>query len=163
VTASEKIRQQYPTTKFASIFTGEAMGVLKTLQITRESQGESFCVCSDSIRILMCINVRSLTKKHSIFILKIKEKLPALKKHKENINFVWIPAHMGIVLNEIADASTKDSIQKVEDVQYLIPATDLKSYWKIKLTVPTEEWYRESGKQKGSQYFENYYQNNGKP
>jgi hypothetical protein len=39
----------------------------------------------------------------------------------------------------------------------------LKSYWKIKLTVPAEEWYRESGKQKGRQYFENYYQNKGKP
>jgi hypothetical protein len=55
---------------------------------------------------------------------------------------------MDIVLNERADALAKESIQKGEDVQYLIPVTDLKSYWKTKLRVPAKEWYRESGKQK---------------
>jgi hypothetical protein len=29
--------------------------------------------------------------------------------------------------------------------------------------VVAEEWYRESGKQNGRKYFENYYQSNGKP
>jgi ribonuclease HI len=76
----------------------------------------------------MCLNERSLTKKHSILILKIKEKLLALKKHKKDIKFVWIPGHMGIVLNEIADASAKESIRKGQDAQYLIRVTDLKSY-----------------------------------
>jgi hypothetical protein len=39
----------------------------------------------------------------------------------------------------------------------------LNSYWKTKLIVAAKEWYRESGKQKWRKYFENYYQNNGKP
>jgi hypothetical protein len=47
VTASGEIRHQYWTTKFASVFTGEAMAVLKTLEIISESQGESFYICSD--------------------------------------------------------------------------------------------------------------------
>jgi hypothetical protein len=42
VTASGEIRHQYRTKKFASIFTGEAMAVLKTLEIISESQGETF-------------------------------------------------------------------------------------------------------------------------
>jgi ribonuclease HI len=66
-----------------------------------------------------------------------------LKKHKKDIKFVRIPAHTGIVLNEKADVSAKESIQKGEDAQYLIPATDLKSYRKTKLRVAAEEWYRE--------------------
>jgi ribonuclease HI len=52
----------------------------------------------------------------------------ALKKHKKDIKYVWIPAHKGIALNEITDVLAKESIRKGEDVQYLIPVTDLKSY-----------------------------------
>jgi hypothetical protein len=72
-----------------------------------------------------------------------------------------IPGHISIVLNEIADVSAKESIRKGEVAQYLIPGTPSKSYWKTKLRVAAKEWYRESGKQKGRQYFEYYYQNNG--
>jgi hypothetical protein len=42
---------------------------------------------------------------------------------------------MGIVFNEIADASVKESIRKGEEVQHLIPVSDLKSYWKMNLRV----------------------------
>jgi ribonuclease HI len=133
MTAPGEIRHQYQTTEFVSIFTGEAMVVLKTLEIISESQGESVYVCSDSRNVLTCLNERSLTKKkHSILILKIKEKLLALKKHKMDFTFVWIPAHMGIV-NETADELAKESIRKGEDAQYFIPDTDLKSYWKTKV------------------------------
>jgi ribonuclease HI len=69
----------------------------------------------------MCLNERSLTKEHSVSILKITEKLLALKKYEKDIKFVWIPAHLGIVLIEIADASATESIRKGEDVQCLIP------------------------------------------
>jgi hypothetical protein len=58
--------------------------------------------------------------------------------------------------------SAKESIRK-GDFQYLIPVTDLKSCWKTNLTIAAEEWYRESGKQKGRKYFENYYQTKGNP
>jgi hypothetical protein len=137
VTASGEIRHQYRTTKFPSVFTGEATAVFKTLGTISESQGESCCTCSDSRSALMCLN--------SILILQIK-KLVALKKHKKDINFVCIPAHTGIVLNEIADASAKDSFRKGEDAQYVIPVTDLKRYLKTKLRVAAEKWCRESDK-----------------
>jgi hypothetical protein len=52
--------------------------------------------------------------------------------------------------------------RRLFDAQCFIPIADLKSYWKTKLTA-AKEWYRESGKQKGRKYFENYYQNNRKP
>jgi hypothetical protein len=52
---------QYRTTKFPSIFTGEAMAVLKTLEIISDSQGESICVCFDTRSVLRCLNERSLT------------------------------------------------------------------------------------------------------
>jgi hypothetical protein len=53
--------------------------------------------------------------------LQIKEKLLALKKRKKDIKFIWIPAHMAIVLKETGDGSAKESIRKGEDAQYLIP------------------------------------------
>jgi hypothetical protein len=87
----------------------------------------------------------------------------ALRKHKKYIKFVWIPAHRGIVLNEVADALAKESICKREDAQCLIPDRDLKCYWKTKVRVAAKEWYRESGKQKGRKCFEYYHQNNDKP
>jgi hypothetical protein len=60
VRASGEIRHQYQTTKFESIFTGEAMAILKNLEIISEFQGESFCVFSESTSVLMCLNERSL-------------------------------------------------------------------------------------------------------
>jgi ribonuclease HI len=111
----------------------------------------------------MCLNERLLTKKHSILIFKIREKLVALKKYKKDVKFVWIPAYAGILLNEIADATVKEGIRKGEDAQYLIPGRDLTSHWKTKLRVATEECYRESGKQKGRKDFKYYHQNNDKP
>jgi ribonuclease HI len=80
VTATGEIRHRYRTTKFASVFTGEAMAVLKTLEIISESQGESFYIRSDSSSVLMCLNERSLTKKHSILILKIKRKTNGIEE-----------------------------------------------------------------------------------
>jgi hypothetical protein len=81
----------------------------------------------------MYLNERSL-KDRPILILKIKEKLSALKKHKD-IKCVWIPAHMGNVLSKIA----KESIGKGEDARHLIPVTDFKSHWKTKLRVAVAE------------------------
>lgn len=79
-------------------------------------------------------------KIHSILILKIKAKLLALKKHKEDIKSVWIPAHMGIALIKITDASAM--------VQYLMPVTDMKSYWKTKLQVAAEVGTENQGNKK---------------
>jgi ribonuclease HI len=105
-----EIKHQHQTTKFALVFTGKELAVLKTLEITSESHSESFCIFSDSRSVLMCLNEKSLTKEHSVLILRIKEKLLALKKYKKDIKLVWIPGHMDIVLNEVTDVSTKDSI-----------------------------------------------------
>jgi hypothetical protein len=90
-------------------------------------------------------------KKHSILILKIKEKLLASKKHKKDIKLVRIPVHRGILLNEIAAASATEIIRKGEDVQYLILDTELKSYWKTKQSSSrgsTEN--QENGKERSS-------------
>ena len=73
--------------------------------------------------------------------------------------YIWVPS---TILNKIADVSAKESIRKGEDAQYLIPVTDLKSYWETKLRVAAKEWYREPGKHKVRKYFQCYYQNNGK-
>lgn len=62
VTAPGEIIHQYRTTKFASIFKGEALAVLKTLEIISESQGESFYLYSNSRSVHMWFNKRSLTK-----------------------------------------------------------------------------------------------------
>jgi hypothetical protein len=77
--------------------------------------------------VLICLNERSLSKKHSVLILKVKEKLLALKEHEKDIKCVWIPCKM-------ADVAPKESIRKGEEVQYLVPVTDLKR-------VAAEEWY----------------------
>jgi hypothetical protein len=58
------------------------------IQIISESQGESFYIYSDCRRVFAFLNERLFTKKHSILILKIKEKLLALKKHKKSIKFL---------------------------------------------------------------------------
>lgn len=54
----------------------------------------------------------------NLILLKINEKLLALKNHKMDIKFVWIPVHMSIILNKIADVSAKESFRKGEDAQY---------------------------------------------
>jgi hypothetical protein len=56
----------------------------------------------------MFMKERSLTKEQSVLIPEVKEKLLALKKQKD-INCVWIPAYMGIVVSKMAVASAEGS------------------------------------------------------
>jgi hypothetical protein len=67
---SGKVRYQYRTREFASVFKREAMALLNILQIVIP-QACHFVVLTKSV--LICLKERSLTKKHFVVILMLME------------------------------------------------------------------------------------------
>ena len=106
-----------------SIFTAEACGLFIALKIIQTSEVKNAIIFSDSKSCLEALN--SLKTDHPVLV-KIMTKLRILEKTGCNIQFCWIPGHVGITGNETADQAAKMGLQK--NIQPCpIPHTDLRA------------------------------------
>ena len=106
----------------SSIFTAEACGLFIALKIIQTSEVKNAIIFSDSKSCLEALN--SLKTDHPVLV-KIMTKLRILEKTGCNIQFCWIPGHVGITGNETADQAAKMGLQK--NIQPCpIPHTDLR-------------------------------------
>ena len=114
----------------ASIFTAELTAILKSLEYVDKTKGRNFTIYSDCFSALLTI--RQYNPSHPI-VQKIQGWLCWLASRYKSVQFCWVPAHVGVRGNELADeeakfASTLDSI----DYRY-IPHVDMK--WPIRLYI----------------------------
>ena len=106
----------------SSIFTAEACGLFIALKIIQTSEVKNAIIFSDSKSCLEALN--SLKTYHPVLV-EIMTKLHILEKTGCNIQFCWIPGHVGITGNETADQAAKMGLQK--NIQPCpIPHTDLR-------------------------------------
>ena len=78
-------------------------------------------ILCDSKSVLQ--SIESFNSKHPI-ILKILEWLFLLQKRGKVINFCWVPAHVGITVNERADRLAKEAAVNSIPRPYPIPFSD---------------------------------------
>jgi ribonuclease HI len=57
-------------------------------------------------------------------ILTIKEELLSIEEAGKLVHFYWIPAHIGIIYNELADTAAKESVYTGTHSKLLPPWTD---------------------------------------
>ena len=109
-----------------SIFTAELTAIMKSLELINTLPDRNFTIYSDSNSALMTIN--QYNSQHPI-VQKIQEWLCKLSAKYKSVSFCWVPAHVGIPGNELADEEAKSSITQ-NVVFHNIPSSDMK--WVIR-------------------------------
>jgi len=109
----------------SSIYTAELKGLLLSLTICGESEGDKFLVISDSLSALQGISSLKLT--HPL-LADFHDAHTELREKGIDILFMWCPSHVGVRGNAAADAAAKESLQHPEpDTRLYVPYTDLKT------------------------------------
>ena len=92
----------------SSVFTAEAKAIDLALDFIDSCfLHDKFLIFSDSLSVLKALNHTSSKNSQ---IQKLLEKHHKIANTKE-ILFCWLPSHVGIIGNDIADRKAKDSLQ----------------------------------------------------
>ncbi|KAL2099494.1 hypothetical protein ACEWY4_003888 [Coilia grayii] len=95
---------------YMSVFTAESLGILKALQWVAEAQARNVVICSDSSSVLHCLKANS-SNAHPDLISDILLLLYNLHKSGCEVSFLWVPAHIGLKGNELADECAKERLR----------------------------------------------------
>lgn len=100
------------------------------------------------------------------YIFEIKKNIIEFQRRTTNnskIMFFWVPAHRGIVGNELADTRAKDASLREPTFSIKIPYTDLKQSARVLALNNTETFFLQNCDQKGKAYFESFYKHSIHP
>jgi ribonuclease HI len=106
----------------ASIFTAESRAIILALKIIESTSAPKFIVFSDSLSCLQAIQYPSW--KNPV-ISEIIEKTHILSTSGKQIQFCWLPSHVGIRGNEAADVAAKAGLQLEINTGIKLPYSDL--------------------------------------
>ncbi|XP_029178519.1 uncharacterized protein LOC114946237 [Nylanderia fulva] len=149
----------------ASIFSAEAMAILKALKTINESELSSFIIFSDSMSVLKALSNRRKLRNQNHIIQEIKHLLSVNKKRNKDIELIWIPSHSNIEGNENADALAKNAAQEGPFLNQELPYSDIANVFKLKCKKENDcdVINRAQTQGKGAFYFEQYFAPNSKP
>jgi RNase H len=122
-----------------SVYNADFFAVLQSLLYALANKGSKFLVCTDSLTTMEALS--QLYSTHPL-VCKIHNILSKLSLRQKVITFCWVPSHVGIPGNELADQRAKEACMKNTFDCNLIVATDLKACFKHSLNDKwRKEWY----------------------
>ena len=105
-----------------SIYTAELQAILLALKQAYQSQERQFMIFCDSLSALQALG--TLKTDHPLLI-QIQEFLHKINADQKEIVFMWVPGHVGIRGNEVADRTAKKSLDNKPRADFM-PFSDLK-------------------------------------
>ena len=105
----------------SSIFTAEMEAINKALKYVEASWSRKFVIFCDSKSVLQSI---SSQESKNPLMNKLLQFIQTLQYEGKQIHFCWVPSHVGIRGNEMADKAAKEGLSKTAPVHYKIPYTD---------------------------------------
>ena len=133
--------------KEASIFTAEAVALEMALTAIHSSEDTNFAIFSDSLSCLTALkNYDTLDPR----IIRLKTLTHSLTLTGKTIIFVWIPGHVGLDGNDMADELAKQSLTSEEIHNIKLPHSDYKP--KIKQYL-FSKWNADWSKEKQNKLF----------
>ncbi|KAL4099050.1 hypothetical protein QTP88_023545 [Uroleucon formosanum] len=108
----------------SSSFTAECFAIIEALNCISSFSYKKFLIASDSMSCLQSLNSFSLNSHPSPLIIRIKSILFSLGQLDFNIQFLWVPSHVGIRGNEYADSLAKSSSNFISPSFSPIPWSD---------------------------------------
>jgi hypothetical protein len=106
----------------SSIFSAEAKAILLALDFIERSNHDKFVIFSDSLSCLQAIHGTNLKNPR---IMDILEKCHFLSLANRDVDFCWLPSHVGISGNERADTAAKAALH-LNISAFQSPYTDYK-------------------------------------
>ena len=106
----------------SSIFTAELYAILAAVKMTRGMNHQAFVIYSDSRSALQAIG--GLNSPHPV-VTEIRDWLVVLGS-RIKITLCWVPAHVGISGNELADQRAKAAAGQPWEASFPLPHTDMK-------------------------------------
>ena len=103
----ENLAHRYKIEGHLSIFSIEAIAILKALEKIKEKEDKNAVIYSDSKSVLQAIKGGDQSNGH---LLEIRKQLDQLIVEDYRISLCWVPAHVGIWGNEKADEEAKRAV-----------------------------------------------------
>ena len=89
-----------------SVYVAELFAILQALKYIKLKSLKKVFICTDSLSALMALRSGEM----SFFVTTIRELYNKLHQHNFDIQFLWVPSHVGITGNEHADREAKSAI-----------------------------------------------------
>ena len=122
----------------ASNFTAELYGFLEALKAIDVSAADKYTIFSDSLSAIE--SLKQFAPRNPL-VLEIRQKIHRLSNFDIDLQFCWVPAHVGIPGNEMADAAAKEA-QSLRQIDCPLPFSDfypkykthIRNRWQTKWT-----------------------------
>ena len=105
----------------ASIFSAETKAIDLALKMINKSSEKSFLILTDS---LSCVKAIQSYDTPNPQILKLKLNIHSILQRGVNVTFLWIPSHVGIDGNDMADEYAKEGLKLPEISKTKVIHTD---------------------------------------
>ncbi|XP_071577278.1 uncharacterized protein [Temnothorax nylanderi] len=142
-------------------YTAEAFAVKSALQlilIQRHARDHDIIILSDCKSVLESIYNNHLNVHKNRYITEARMLIYELEKlHGKRVVLVWIPAHVGIEGNEMADLLVKEAAEEEADPSIEVPVGDFMKCIRKETWDATQQSIIQDSAHKGIFYFYNFY------
>ncbi|XP_042577199.1 uncharacterized protein LOC109095263 [Cyprinus carpio] len=115
------------TSDHISVFISELIAIILALQWVEEVQPILSVICTDSLSAIESLASGISTARQDL-IYEILQSIFRTRQLGIIIHILWIPAHMGVVGNEVVDSLAKQAIKFTEvDINIALSKTEIKS------------------------------------
>ncbi|KAL4143540.1 hypothetical protein QTP88_005859 [Uroleucon formosanum] len=118
----------------SSSFTAECCAILEALLFISNLAPNNYLIASDSMSCLQSLISNPFNSKLSPIVFQIKSYLYYLNQSNRLIQLIWIPSHIGIYGNEIADGLAKATSNTILPSPAQIPWTDFSPLLRLHIT-----------------------------
>ena len=117
VNATTKSTQTGKIHNLNSAFTGEVCAIIIAIQKEITDASKEYVICTDSLSTLQALH--NVSRKSPTPILQLSNVIAKKLLHCVSLTLVWVPAHVGIDINEQADTAAKNALCSTITTQWV--------------------------------------------